>query len=248
MQRYFVSPKQMNEESIRILGEDAHHLIRVLRVKIGEQIIVSDGQGTEVLGKVTATDESSVVVERVTELKTSGEPNVEVWIAQSLPKGDKFETVVQKCTELGASRIIPFISERTIVRYDEKKLQKRMERWRKIAKEAAEQSHRSAIPVIESPRNWKALLESVPSTNALLCYEQERSKGIKTALQSLRAEAESQPMLIVIGPEGGLTEAEAKQAQEAGCVTVSLGRRILRTETAAMTALTCIMYEFDEMN
>lgn len=250
MQRYFVSPDQINAEKIEILGEDAHHLIRVLRAKSGDRMIVSDGAGTELLAQIENIEEDRVVAAPIDHLEANGEPAIKVWVAQSLPKGDKFETVVQKCTELGASRIIPFTSERTVVRYDEKKLQKKRDRWQKIAKEAAEQAHRSAIPEIESPLPWKALLQRCSNVNALLCYEQEQGKGIKAALTELRGREDAihTPLLLVIGPEGGLTEAEAKQAQEAGCRSVSLGRRILRTETAAMAALACIMYEFDEMN
>lgn len=252
MQRYFVSTEQMKEKEIEIIGDDAHHLKRVLRAKSGLKIIVSDGESNEVLAQVEQIEDDRVIAVPLERLHASGEPAVEVWIAQSLPKGEKFETVVQKCTELGASRIIPFRSARTVVRYDEKKLSKKRVRWQKIAKEAAEQSHRSKIPTIEWPIEWEELLQQVPNTNALLCYEQEHSKGLKTALQNdIRHKgkgADNVPFLIIIGPEGGLTESEVEEASAAGCISVHLGRRILRTETAAMVALTCVMYEHEEMN
>lgn len=249
MQRYFVSPEQMTEHRIQILGEDARHLIRVLRAKSGERVIVSDGAGRDWIAEIESLEDGCVTAVPLERLEASGEPSAEVWIAQSLPKGDKFETVVQKCTELGASRIIPFTSARTVVRYEEKKQVKKLERWQKIAKEAAEQSHRSAMPIVEPLLSWNELLRCASSVNALLCYELENKQGLKTVLQELRSreDAANQPWLIIVGPEGGLTEAEAAEAQSAGCISVSLGRRILRTETAAMAALACVMYELDEM-
>ncbi|HEX7056930.1 MAG TPA: RsmE family RNA methyltransferase, partial [Bacilli bacterium] len=184
--------------------------------------------------------------------QADGEPKHRVWIAQGLPKADKMETVVQKCTELGAARFIPFSSSRTVVRYDEKQAAKRVERWRKIAKEAAEQAHRGKIPEIASPVTWPELVKLAAKADiAFLLYEQTRHASFKAALR--RALAAFGPadraldVLIVTGPEGGIAPEEALSAQNAGFIPVGLGNRILRTETAAMAALTCFLYETDEM-
>jgi 16S rRNA (uracil1498-N3)-methyltransferase len=253
MQRYFIAPEDMEENQVRITGDDAHHLSKVMRAEPGLEIICSNGLNREVLARVAAVDRGLVVAEVVRELPMDREAGVEVWIAQSLPKGDKLETVIQKCTELGADRFIPFVSERTVVQYDEKKEGKRLERWRKIAKEAAEQAHRNRVPEIVQPLSWKQLKKLLPEADlAILCYEKESGLSLRPLLADLaRTRApggESRPrVLVLVGPEGGFAERETAEAIEAGCHSVSLGKRILRTETAAMAALTCILYEYGEM-
>lgn len=252
MQRYFLPAGQFAEDRVSITGDDAHHLVKVMRAEPGDEIICSNGFDREVLARVISVDKSEVQAEVVRELPMDREALVEVWIAQSLPKGDKLETVIQKCTELGAARFVPFVSERTVVQYDEKKEGKRLERWRKIAKEAAEQAHRNRVPVVDAPVSWKRLMElSADFDLALLCYEKESGLRLRPLLSEAvsRAEREGKPlrMLVLVGPEGGFTEREAEEAVGRGCSSVSLGKRILRTETAAMAALTCILYESGEM-
>ncbi|MDF2927510.1 MAG: rRNA ((1498)-N(3))-methyltransferase [Paenibacillaceae bacterium] len=259
MQRYFVAREQLEPGLVRLTGDDAHHLVKVMRAGPGDEFICSDGCSREVLAKISSIDRGLVEAEIVRELPMDSEAAVEVWIAQSLPKGDKLETVIQKCTELGADRFIPFISERTIVSYDEKKESKRLARWDKIAKEAAEQAHRNRIPGIDSPLSWKQLLKLVPEADlGLICYEQESGLSLRPQLAELFRRGEQgqashggrgpRPrVLVLVGPEGGFAAKEVQEAVDAGCASVSLGRRILRTETAAMAALTCIMYESGEM-
>lgn len=253
MQRYFLPREQMELDRVVISGEDAHHLVKVMRAEPGDEIICSNGADREVLARITAVDRNQAEAAVVRELPMDKEAAVEVWIAQSLPKGDKLETVIQKCTELGADRFIPFASERTVVQYDDKKEGKRLERWRKIAKEAAEQAHRNRIPAIEQPASWKQLMKLVPEADlALICYEKESGLRLRPLLaESLKAagnpDIKRLKVLVLVGPEGGFTEKETAEALEAGCHSVSLGKRILRTETAAMAALTCILYETGEM-
>lgn len=252
MQRYFVPPEQLEGNLARLTGEDAHHLAKVMRAEPGEEIIVSNGLNREVLARVSAIDKGLVEAQVVQELPMDREAGVEVWIAQSLPKGDKLETVIQKCTELGADRFIPFLSKRTVVQYDDKKEAKRLERWGKIAKEAAEQAHRSRVPAVDGPIGWKQLLELVKGTDlALFCYELESGLALRDLLAGLligpSPEGGRPRILVMVGPEGGFTEQEAQEAEAAGCKSISLGKRILRTETAAMAALACIMYEAGEM-
>lgn len=252
MQRYFVPPENMEGFSVRVDGDDAHHLVKVMRAEPGQEIICSNGLNREVLARISRVEKHQVEAVVVRELPMDREAGVEVWIAQSLPKGDKLETVIQKCTELGADRFIPFVSERTVVQYDEKKEGKRLDRWRKIAKEAAEQAHRNRVPEIGQPCSWKQLMKLAQEADlALICYEKESGLSLQPLLEAQagapREDGARSRILVLVGPEGGFSEREAAEAVEAGCRSVSLGKRILRTETAAMAALTCVLYEYGEM-
>lgn len=252
MQRYFIQPEQFTDETATIAGDDAHHLTRVMRAKPGDTCIVSDGISREALVRLQTVDPRQVVADVIKWLPMDNEPAVDVWVAQSLPKGDKMELVIQKGTEIGASRFIPFVSERTVVQLDGKKEGKRLERWQKIAKEAAEQAHRNRVPQVDPVVSWKELLRLAQEADAAwICYEkqsvQELRGQIRKAILSRKNEGRRQRLLLMIGPEGGFTEREAAEAEAAGCRAVSLGKRILRTETAAMVGLTCILYESGEM-
>ncbi|MFD2612723.1 16S rRNA (uracil(1498)-N(3))-methyltransferase [Paenibacillus gansuensis] len=248
MQRYFVAPEQFTDDEVRITGDDAHHLTRVMRARTGEQVICSDGQEREALVEITEILAGTVTARIIEKLPMDAEPAVEVWVAQSLPKGDKMETVIQKCTEIGASRFLPFLSERTVVQYDAKKEAKRLDRWNKIAKEASEQAHRNRVPEVTAPYSWKQLLQMAGEFDlALICYEKEQGLRFRERLRMAAAEHRLNKVLLLIGPEGGFSENEIAQAESSGVHSISLGKRILRTETAAMAALTCILYETGEM-
>ncbi|GGG56149.1 RsmE family RNA methyltransferase [Paenibacillus radicis (ex Gao et al. 2016)] len=257
MQRYFVAAEQFDGSGVRLLGEDAFHAVRVMRMKEDQKFIVSDGQTRVALAAVVEASATEVTARIVEELPMDSEPAWSVTIAQSLPKGDKMELVIQKGTEIGAYSFAPFQSERMIVQYDGKKEAKRLERWSKIAKEAAEQSHRCRVPAIEAVRSWRELIDSISNYDlTLFCYEREgdgaEGKGVRDALlewkQASGGQLPAEPkLLIVVGPEGGFTEAEANGAETAGAVIVGLGKRILRTETAGIVGLTCLLYEAGEM-
>lgn len=251
MQRYFVSPDQFKESTVDISGEDARHISRVMRGKNGDKLIVSDGISREALVEITAIDSGVVTAAVLEHLEMTHEPAVKVTVAQSLPKGDKMETVIQKCTEIGAISFVPFISERTIVQYDAKKESKRLERWNKIAKEAAEQSHRNTVPEVTQPLTWKQLLPTFKNYDAVyFCYEKEEGLQLRDALRPFMQDLPTDHapgVLLLVGPEGGFSEEECRQAEEAGAASTGLGRRILRCETAGMVALACILYESGEM-
>ncbi|QAY66318.1 16S rRNA (uracil(1498)-N(3))-methyltransferase [Paenibacillus protaetiae] len=258
MQRYFVAPEQFDGTSkVRLTGEDAFHAVRVMRMKPGDPFIVSDGSRVTAIASITEADSSEVKADIVELLASDSEPAWAVTIAQSLPKGDKMELVIQKGTEIGAYAFAPFQSERMIVQYDHKKEAKRLERWSKIAKEAAEQSHRNRVPAVEAVKTWRELMAAVPDFDlALFCYEREgdaaAGTGIADAVRKWRSEQapaqDAQPhIILMVGPEGGFTEAEANEAEAAGAVIVGLGKRILRTETAGIVGLTCLLYESGEM-
>ncbi|SFF00034.1 16S rRNA (uracil1498-N3)-methyltransferase [Paenibacillus catalpae] len=256
MQRYFIAAEQFDGSSVRLIGEDAFHAVRVMRMKPEEKFIASDGVSRVVLASVREAASAEVVADIVEELPMDSESNWSVTIAQSLPKGDKMELVIQKGTEIGAYAFAPFQSERMIVQYDGKKEAKRLERWSKIAKEAAEQSHRCRVPAIEPVRSWRELKDVIPTFDlALFCYEREgdsaAGRGIRDAVLGWKQQAGGQltepKVLLIVGPEGGFTEREADEAEAAGAVIVGLGRRILRTETAGIVGLTCLLYEAGEM-
>ncbi len=250
MQRYFVEKEQFENEKVRILGEDARHISRVMRGRAGDQIIVCDGVLRVVLAELEIVEQSEVIAVVLEEIAEKNEARFRVSIAQSLPKGDKLETVIQKCTEIGADAFVPFLSERTVVQYDAKKEEKRLQRWSKIAKEAAEQSHRSRIPVIKQPLTYKQLLKTFGDYDLVLfCYEKENGLQLRDAVRPFaesRQESEAN-VLLVVGPEGGFAEREADEAEAAGAKITGLGKRILRAETAGMAALSCILYESGEM-
>lgn len=259
MQRYFVAPEQFREDAVTITGEDAHHASRVMRMKPGDKVIVSDGESRTVLAAITVIGQQEVTAGIVEELPQDSEPAWHVAIAQSLPKGDKLELVIQKGTEIGAAEFLPFQSERNIVQYDAKKEAKRLERWAKIAKEASEQSHRHRIPPVSSVRSWKELLAIIPGFDlTIFCYEREgdaaHGVGLRSVLDGFRRdklagmpEDRMPRVLLIVGPEGGFSEREASEAEAAGAVIAGLGKRILRTETAGIVGLTCVLYEAGEM-
>ncbi|MFD2333831.1 RsmE family RNA methyltransferase [Cohnella sp. GCM10020058] len=257
MQRYFIDPGQIDGDAVVLLGEDARHLSAVMRAKTGEPFIACDGSGRECLAEIVNIEVGRVEGRVVRTGPSDSEMAWRVTVAQSLPKGDKLETVIQKGTECGAAAFLPFVSKRTVVQYDARKEAKRLDRWRKIAKEAAEQAHRGIVPEVEEVASWKGLLAGFGRFDrVLLCYEEEgrRGAGLKPELEAFarrlseETASSSQPrLLVVVGPEGGFDEEEARQAEAAGAVCVGLGRRILRTETAALVALAAIGYQSGEM-
>lgn len=255
MQRYFVAPSQMTDRTVEISGEDARHLGTVMRAKPGDSFIACDGRGRVVLASVSGISNQTIRADILRPLPSDAETAWRLTVAQSLPKGDKLETVIQKGTEAGACAFQPFVSRRTIVQYDARKEAKRLERWRKIAKEAAEQSHRDVIPEVWPVCGWNELLQQFSSFDlVLMCDEAEGKAGTRPLRPVLRAfrmkqaHAPKRPeVLIVVGPEGGFDPEEAEAAALAGAQRVGLGKRILRTETAALYALACLAYESGEL-
>ncbi|TFE31658.1 16S rRNA (uracil(1498)-N(3))-methyltransferase [Cohnella luojiensis] len=252
MQRYFVPEAQMGQLSVMLEGEDARHVAAVMRSKPGDRFIACDGNGRDVLAKIVSVEKDKIQAEIIEELVSQAEMAWKVTVAQSLPKGDKLEIVIQKGTEAGATVFQPFLSQRTVVQYDERKEAKRIDRWRKIAKEAAEQSHRSVIPQINTVASWKSLIKMFAEFDLVLfCYEEEGRTGVglRDVLSNMiSTHTTAAPrVMIVIGPEGGFTPQEADEAAVSGAKLIGLGKRILRTETAALYALACLAYESGEL-
>ena len=242
MTRFFVEREEMVTDTLVLTGENAQHA-KVLRLKAGEEVLVCDGNGMECLCRVTNFDAGEVALEVLERRAASTEAAVRVSVYMAFPKADKLEHVIQKATELGAYEIVAFPSARCVSRPDEKSLKKKLERWQKIAASAAEQSGRGAIPTVRVLPSYKAALEQAAKADkALLFYENERATTLHMALTSSPYKTVS----LLTGPEGGLEEKEVQQAMDAGLQVCTLGKRILRCETAPLCALSAVMYDAGE--
>ncbi|MDN4495328.1 16S rRNA (uracil(1498)-N(3))-methyltransferase [Ureibacillus aquaedulcis] len=247
MQRYFVREPFNELQELTITGENARHISKVMRMETGEQVIVVHDD-TAFICEIVSIGQD-VVVKQTGRTIPSPEMPIKVDIACGLPKGDKLELIAQKATELGMHALIPFSAERSIVKWDEKKGEKKTERLQKIAQEAAEQSHRTYIPAIMNPVSFKQLLKLVSEYDQVfIADEEDAKKETRTRFADKLKKVydnESKSILLIFGPEGGISRNEAKSLLEAGAETMSLGPRILRAETAPLYALSAISYEFE---
>lgn len=245
MHRFFISKENIFKDGITIDGEDVQHISRVLRLKEGDKIVLCDQQGTDYLVAIESMSKHSIRTAIIGKEPSKGEPSIDVVLYQGVPKAAKMELIIQKCTEMGITRIVPVMTARTVVKLEsEKDEAKKAARWAKIAEEAAKQSKRGIVPVIEMPMNLeKALEDSKALDLKLIPYELEKENSVKAALQSKKA----QRVGFFIGPEGGFDTAEIDKAKQYGVIPVTLGSRIMRTETAGFAILTSIMYEYDQM-
>ena len=239
MTRFFVSPEELGSDMIQLVGENGSHA-KVLRLKAGEQVLVCDGEGRECLCAVVDQSWNLEVLER---RESDTEPGVQVSIYMAFPKADKLEHVIQKATELGVYEIVAFPSARCVSKPDEKSLKKNLERWQKIAASAAEQSSRGRIPrVVLLPSFAEALKRGGETDLPMLFYENERATTLHMALTG----SDWKTAALLTGPEGGLEEKEVEKAMDAGWKVCTLGRRILRCETAPLCALSAVMYAAGE--
>ena len=242
MTRFFVDSDQMQKTSFSLTGENAAHA-KVLRLKIGEEVLACDGQGNECVCKVSGITNGCVDLDVYTRLKSATEACVKASIYMAFPKADKLEHVIQKATELGAYEIVAFPSARCVSKPDEKSLKKKQERWQRIAASAAEQSGRGRIPeVVVMGSYQEALNRAAQADLALLFYENERATTLRMALEAKSFTSVS----LLSGPEGGLEVAEVDKARGAGLQICTLGKRILRCETAPLCALSAVMYASGE--
>ena len=242
MTRFFVEEQAFSGDTLRLTGENFQHA-RVLRLKPGERMLVCDGQGREALCAVREMGASEMELEVLERREAETEATVRVSVYLAFPKADKLEHVIQKATELGAYEIVAFPSARCVSRLDEKSLKKKLERWQKIAASAAEQSGRGRIPQVITLGSFKEALErGKQADKALLFYENEHAVTLRMALETGPYETVS----LLTGPEGGLEEAEVAQARGAGFQVCTLGKRILRCETAPLCALSAVMYAAGE--
>ena len=242
MTRFFVEAQDLSGDTLHLTGENFQHA-KVLRLKPGEKLLVCDGQGEEALCRVCQVGASELELEVLERRESETEAKVRVSVYMAFPKADKLEHVIQKATELGTYEIVAFPSARCVSRPDERSLKKKLERWQKIAASAAEQSGRGRIPQVVILDSFKQALERASQADkALLFYENEHAVTLRMALEAGSWNTAS----LLTGPEGGLEEAEVEQARKAGFQVCTLGKRILRCETAPLCALSAVMYAAGE--
>jgi 16S rRNA (uracil1498-N3)-methyltransferase len=228
-------------ELMTITGKDAHHISRVLRMKVGQQLQIVSNDQVSALMEIEAITEAVVSVRLVEKLATVNEPSVRIILAQGLPKGDKMDFIVQKAVEMGVSEIIPVSMDNCVVQLDAHKARKKTERWQKIVEEAAKQSKREIVPQVSTPLTITQLLALKQSvTLKIVAYEVEDRHGLKELLHEQNSIEE---ILLLIGPEGGISKEEFGLLKVGGMTSVSLGKRILRTETAGLATVAAILYE-----
>ncbi len=241
--RFFIDPNNIDGSDALITGETARQITKVLRLKEGDVICLLDGLGNEHSALITSTSKDHVAARILGANTCSRELETELTLAICLPKSDKLDLIVQKCSELGISRYVIVNSERVIAKLDETKVAERLARWRKIACEAVEQCGGARVPEVNGILSFSALTTEIAKNDiALVAWEEEKSVGLKKALN---ANAGAKSVMLIVGPEGGLTESEVESAKSAGAVCVTLGRRILRAETAAIAACAAILYELE---
>jgi len=238
---FFIKNSQIKDDRIEVTGDLLKHLLGSLRIKIGERIVFVDEDKNRYLVAVTHAGKDSItgnIIDKTVLIRKHG---VSINLVQAIPKGPKFDYIIQKSTELGVSAITPVISERCVVRPEKEQAQAKLLRWRRIALEAAQQSNRRDVPEIKTPVTFTEFLTSYGKVDLkILLWEGEKEHGIKDILKNTK---DVKSVAVVIGPEGGFSENEVKIAVEKGFTSVSLGESILRTETAPIVILSIILYE-----
>lgn len=242
MHRFFV-PQPFAEE-MEITGADAHHICNVLRMHSGQYIQIVSSDRITALMEIKTVTADAAFVRFVKRIEQVNEPSVRIILAQGLAKGEKMDLIVQKAVEVGVDTIVPLAMENSVVKLDGDKAGKKVERWQKIAAEAAKQSKRDIIPKVERVMRIDEVLQEFDCKVKFIAYEGEKQQGLKKALRDIRDFAE---ILLIVGPEGGIAPKELKAAENAGAVIVSLGNRILRTETAGLVATAAILYETGDL-
>lgn len=243
MPKFFAKTENFSENTVKIYGDDAFHIARSLRMAVGDEIYVSDGDGSDYRCRLSHIRDEECECEIIEKLDSSAESPIFITLYMAYPKGDKLETVIQKSVELGASRIVPFESSRCIKRPKAEKQEKQTARLTRIAEEAAKQCGRSRLPSVSAPVSYKDMLNDAKKAElTLFCYEDETALSIKDALENPTA---PKSISVIVGSEGGFSPEEAELAKACGCCAVTLGKRILRCETAPDYALTAISYRFE---
>ena len=246
MYQFFVEPGQIYGKTITITGSDVNHIKNVLRMKPGEEISVSNGiDGKEYRCGITSIEEEQILCELRFVKEDGVELSSKVYLFQGLPKADKMELIIQKAVELGVYEIIPVATKRCVVKLEEKKAASRIARWQGIAEAAAKQSKRRIVPQVGNVMNFGEAVQRAASMDVKL-IPYELAEGMERTKELINGLKPGQDIAVFIGPEGGFEEAEIEKALAAGIEPVTLGKRILRTETAGFTVMSWIMYQLEE--
>ncbi|MBR3673005.1 MAG: 16S rRNA (uracil(1498)-N(3))-methyltransferase [Clostridia bacterium] len=245
MPKFFVDNEQVDNGKVVIIGNDVNHIKNVLRMKVGDTFNVCDNNSNNYIVQINRFEKEEIICDILQECSNTAESNVKVHIYQGLPKADKMELIIQKSVELGVEKITPVEMKRCVVKLDSKDKIKKIDRWQKIAEVAAKQSGRDIIPEICSVKNIKEIIDEFEEYDLIiLCYENEKNTFLKDVLKTV-AQKDLLKIAVIIGPEGGIDISEVEIMENNGAKVVSLGSRILRTETVGLSLLSIIMYEFE---
>lgn len=245
MHKFFVPKENICADICKIEGDDVKHIYKVLRLKVGDKVNINNCEGKEYIATLDEINKKEVIAKIINECELNNESKVRVHLFQGLPKSTKMDLIAQKNTELGVASITPIITERVVVKNDSEF--KKLDRWNRIALEACKQSKRSIIPTINKPIEFDELLEVLKDVDLVIVpYENQQGFGIKKVMADVKKE-DINSVAIIIGPEGGFEAEEIEKLKEQGANIVTLGSRILRTETAGFTALSLIMYELADL-
>ena len=245
MHRFFAEPGSIGEKEIVIIGADVNHIRNVLRMRTEEEVLIADGRGAEYRCKLTDLGENEVRAQILWKLDGNAELASAITLFQGLPKSDKMDLIVQKCVELGVNRIVPVSTKRAVVKLDAKKEQTRLKRWNTISESAAKQSGRGVIPEVSGVMSFGKALEEAKKLDVLL-IPYERAEHMAETRRVMGEIRPGQSVGIFIGPEGGFEESEVEEAVAAGARAITLGRRILRTETAGLAVMAMLGYLLEE--
>ncbi|MGM0471810.1 MAG: 16S rRNA (uracil(1498)-N(3))-methyltransferase [Bacillota bacterium] len=248
MHHFFVESEMISEEQVRITGDDVDHITKSLRLGCGDQISVADGAGTKYIVEISEVGNGLILAEIIERFTAGVEPEVKVTLLQGLPKSKKLDLIVEKCTEIGIDKIIPANTKRSVVKLSSSKAQRRRDRWQRKAEAAAKQSQRAKIPTIAPLMDLADLDQIAADYDLILCpWEVEDKLTLQEKLTTVANQDTIEKVLIIIGPEGGFAAEEIEDVKEAGAEIVTLGPRILRTETAGLTTLSLVLYELADL-
>ncbi|MCR3758199.1 16S rRNA (uracil(1498)-N(3))-methyltransferase [Clostridium felsineum] len=246
MHKFFVGTEDICDSAAYIYGDDVKHIYKVLRLKIGEKVSINDGNSHEFLGEIEEITKETVKVKIIEKLDINNESPVNVYLYQGFPKAAKMDMIVQKNSELGIKEIIPVITKRVVVK-NEKSEFKKIDRWNRIAFEAAKQSKRSVIPKVKEVSSFENMIKDLEKMDLVLVpYENKEEVGLKRVIKNIQND-KIKSVAIVIGPEGGFEEIEIEELEKIGAYIITLGPRILRTETAGLVCTSLVMYELSDI-
>ena len=248
MYKFFVNEEQIENNKIKVIGEDVNHIKNVLRLEKEEKICICNKEtAISFYAKIIDFNMDFIMCEIIEKITETTETNCYIHIFQGLPKSDKFEFIIEKSTEIGVKEITPVSMKRSIVKLDEKDKSKKLIRWQKIAEVAAKQSKRDSILKVNNVINFQNIFEKIKDYDILLvAYEEEKENTLKCILNKLKNTEKALKIAVIIGPEGGIDESEIEYCKANNFVSISLGKRILRTETAPLVIASNIIYELED--